>query len=169
MHKVTATVSAIVDPEGEATTGHFQYITEKKFKEDGETFGAGTSATPESASIGGAFAEDPASAALGGLEIETANRFRVAATNASGTATGETGAFTTVSPLRVAIRPRPPRLPLPTSAVLQAAINPPGIPRATTLNISPRLLQADGESFSGPDQPVVVPQPDASIDSSESD
>ncbi|HEY5045566.1 MAG TPA: hypothetical protein VII53_06890, partial [Solirubrobacteraceae bacterium] len=52
-----ATLEATVDPEGHETTYHFEYLTEEQFKADGETFGAGTVATAESAPITGTLVE----------------------------------------------------------------------------------------------------------------
>src|SRR6185437_1992223 len=93
VHKTAATIEATIVPEGKATTFHIQYISEAQFKQDGETFGSGTLATPESASIGEDFSDDRISATVTGLEVETAYRFRVIATNSEGTATGETATY----------------------------------------------------------------------------
>jgi hypothetical protein len=86
-----ATLKAQVNPEGHETTYHFQYITEKQFKEDGDTFGAGTVATAESASIGSEFEDGLAEAKLpeAALVPGEAYRWRVVATDSlHQTATG---------------------------------------------------------------------------------
>jgi hypothetical protein len=83
IHKTAATLRARVNPEGAATTYHFQYLTEKQYQEDGEEFGAGSVNTPESISIGADFTDHTASLAIpaGQLSPGTAYRFRIVAGN----------------------------------------------------------------------------------------
>ncbi len=94
-----ATLNAKVNPEGEATTYHFQYISDEDFKAAGNSFGAGTVETPESASIGADFELHPVSAPLTGLFPETVYHFRAVATNASGVDVGPTSSFETKEPV----------------------------------------------------------------------
>jgi hypothetical protein len=81
---VKATLNAKVNPEGKATTFHFEYITDADFKASGNSFGAGTVSTTESASIGSDFILHPVTAPLTGLTPETLYHFRAAATNVDG-------------------------------------------------------------------------------------
>jgi hypothetical protein len=166
VHKIAATLEATIIPEGKATTFHAQYISEAQFKQDGETFGAGTLTTPESASIGEDFSEDRVSTTVTGLEVETAYRFRVIATNSNGTATGETDAFTTLPPLRIessyALDVTA------TSAALGAQIDPLGETATYRFEyISEAAYREDGESFSGPQPANSIPQPDGGIGAEE--
>jgi hypothetical protein len=166
VHKTAATMEATIVPEGKATTFHIQYISEAQFKQDGETFGSGTLTTPESASIGEDFSEDRVSATVTGLEVETAYRFRVIATNSDGTATGETNAFTTLPPLRIessyALDVTA------TSAALGAQIDPLGETATYRFEyISQAAYREDGESFSGPQPANSIPQPDRGIGAEE--
>lgn len=101
---VEARAAAIVNPEGQATEARFQYIPEAGFKEDGESFGAGTLETAESGSIGADFGEYSVSARMGQLRPETAYRYRVVADSECEAAAhpgkecvayGEGGSFTT--------------------------------------------------------------------------
>jgi hypothetical protein len=94
-----ATLNAKVNPEGEATTYHFEYITDEDFKAAGETFGAGTLKTPESASVGSDFNLHLAETQVTGLFPETLYHFRAVAKNASGEAIGPAGSFVTKQPL----------------------------------------------------------------------
>jgi len=120
-----ATLNAQVNPEGQATTYHFEYISDEDFKAAGETFGAGTIETPESSSVGSDFELHAAQAQITGLFPETVYHFRLVATNASGTDIGPTASFETKEPVEfgehwttdVGI----------TSATLHAEVNPLGI------------------------------------------
>jgi hypothetical protein len=75
-----AALDAGIDPGGASTSYRFQYITEKQFVEDGETFGAGTQETP-AASIGAGDEVHKVTATVAGLASETDYRFRVIATS----------------------------------------------------------------------------------------
>jgi WD40-like Beta Propeller Repeat len=169
--KTTATLGATINPEGAATTFHFQYITEKQFREDGETYGAGTVATSESASIGEDFRADEISQAITGLVPNTNYRFRVVATNPNaplGGIDGESLPLTTLPP--AAIDSTSVVEVSSTSATLQAQINPLGDATSYRFEyITEAGFQANGESWIGPDQPIVVPQPDSPIGSGDDD
>ncbi len=93
-----ATLGARIVPGGAATTYHFEYVTEQQFLSDGETFGAGTASTPESASIGSDNSEHPVSAQIQNLLPETTYHYRVVVTNSAGTVPGDPATFTTQGP-----------------------------------------------------------------------
>jgi hypothetical protein len=97
-----AVLQAEVNPEGKATTVHFEYITAAKYHEDGEQFGLGTKVSAESTSIGSDFFLHEASGEAS-LVPETEYRCRVVATNADAPAgvTGEEGTFTSLEPLEI--------------------------------------------------------------------
>ncbi len=80
--ETTANLGARVNPGGAATTVHFEYLSEAQFKADGNSFGAGTIATPESAAIGSDVEDHVAEAPIKGLAPNTAYRYRAVATNA---------------------------------------------------------------------------------------
>lgn len=108
---VKATLHSLVNPEGKATTYHFEYISDEDFLADGETFGAGTIVTPESASIGSDFTLASAQREIGCrkavgpqeecLAYSTLYHFRVVATNADapGGRPGPVGTFLTKPPI----------------------------------------------------------------------
>jgi hypothetical protein len=72
----TATLHAIINPEGFDTHYRFQYITEAKFKADGDSFGAGAEQTALT-DLGVVIQSDPVQAAISGLKPGTAYRWRV--------------------------------------------------------------------------------------------
>ncbi len=76
----TATLHAVVNPEQFDTEYRLQWITEKKFHEDGNSFGAGAEATAF-ADLGSVSREDPVQHPLSGLQPGTAYRWRVLAQN----------------------------------------------------------------------------------------
>jgi hypothetical protein len=168
VRKTTATLEATIIPEGKPTTFHIQYISEAQFEQDGETFGAGTLTTPESAPIGEDFSEDRSATTVTGLEIDTAYRFRVIATNSDGTVTGETDAFTTLPALRIdssyALDVAA------TSAALGAQIEPLGETATYRFEyISEAAYRENGGSFSGLQPANSIPQPDGEIDAQAED
>jgi hypothetical protein len=110
-----ATLKAELNPEGKETSYHFEYVTQKGFEEQGNSFtGPQTKSTPTQ-TLSGDFALHGVSVVIGCtdpvvelpegkcLEPETTYRFRVVATNADGagegTATGPN--FTTREPFEV--------------------------------------------------------------------
>jgi hypothetical protein len=99
-----ATLFAEVNPEGKATTYHFQYITEEDFLANGGSFSGAHPATssPESASIGSDFILRKASAEVN-VVPETEYRCRVVAKNADAPAgnEGPEGSFTALDPLEI--------------------------------------------------------------------
>ncbi len=121
-----ATLLAEVNPEGKATTFHFQYVDQKSFEDEGGFESPNTVETPESASIGSDFELHEASAQTGVLVPETKYRCRVIATNADASVTGEAGSFTTLEPLEIgdttvsSVGTE--------AATLNATVNPLGIP-----------------------------------------
>ena len=96
-----ATLNAAINPREAETTYQFEYIIEKHFKEDGETFGAGAEKTPEPpASLG--FSDlsfHNVSAEVCGLTHDTTYRFRTVATNAQSPPGGTFGEETTFTTL----------------------------------------------------------------------
>ncbi len=97
-----ATFNGKINPEGEATTYHFEYITDGDFKAAGNSFGAGTVKTPESGPLPADFKLHPVQVSVQGLTAETTYHFRIVVTSA---ATGPGGnsspivTFTTKQPL----------------------------------------------------------------------
>jgi DNA-binding beta-propeller fold protein YncE len=170
--KTGATLNATVDPEDAATTYHFQYVDQRSFESEGGFASPHTVTTTESASIGEDFAGHQASFEIeaGRLTPGTAYRFRVVATNtnAHGGVDGEAGSFETLPPARVDSTTVS-RV-TSSSATLESEIDPLGA--ATTYRfeyLTEAEFQADGEGFSGPDLPVVAPQPEAPLGSGEGD
>ena len=141
-----ATLHAQINPHSVSTTFHFEYITEAQFQADGETFGAGTESTPESASIGEDFAYHSVSETLTGLSAETAYRFRVIATNSAGPPVdGTAQAFTT---LAAALIEGPWATDVAgTSATLNANVDPLGASTEYRLEYGPST--AYGQSLTG--------------------
>jgi hypothetical protein len=122
----SATLHAAINPENAKTTYYFEYISEQRFDEDGNSFGAGAIKTAESASIGEDLAEHPVSMMIAGLSPETTYRFRAVATNINGTGNSEEeqATFTTLPP--VGIESESASGVAATSATLQAQVNPLG-------------------------------------------
>jgi DNA-binding beta-propeller fold protein YncE len=96
-----ATLNAEINPEGKATTYHFQYLTQAQFKAGGFSNPA-TKTTAESASLGSDFHLHKASTEVETLP-ETKYHCRVIATNADapGGVVGEEGTFTTKEPFEI--------------------------------------------------------------------
>ncbi len=122
-----ATLQAEVNPEGKATSFHFEYVDEESFKKEGGFKSSNTKKTAESESIGTDFELHEASAVANDEVVpETKYRCRIVATNADGSATGEEGSFTTLEPLELgdttvsAVGSE--------EATLNATVNPLGIP-----------------------------------------
>lgn len=90
-----------IDPEGSATTTHFQFIDQAGFEAGG--FGnPGVVETPEGGSIGDDFELHAVPLGLEGLEPETTYHYRVVATNADGGPVfGPESTFTTRPPLEI--------------------------------------------------------------------
>ncbi|HET8565813.1 MAG TPA: hypothetical protein VFL77_04985 [Solirubrobacterales bacterium] len=104
----SAELDAQIDPLGAATAYHFEYLTQRSFEEDGQTFGAGTMAVPvpdegigSGEPTGGAVAH--VLQQIGNLEPDTTYRFRVVASNRVGTESGPTLSFTTFGPPSVGL------------------------------------------------------------------
>ena len=114
---VKATLRARVNPEGKATTFHFQYVDDASFQSEGGFSSPHTHASPESASIGADFASHAVSYAIACpepevelaqkieagecLEASTKYHYRVVVTNADGTNEGEEGTFKTLQPVQL--------------------------------------------------------------------
>jgi hypothetical protein len=115
----SATVTGTVNPNGQATTWHFDYGTTA-------SYGSTTPAT----SAGSGTTGTGVSATITGLVPGTTYHYRLAATNASGTTNGADGVFTTSgSPVPGAVTGSATNLSA-SSATLDGSVNPNG--RATT-------------------------------------
>jgi hypothetical protein len=179
IHKTSATLQATVNPEGRATTYHYQYVDQHDFETEGGFASAHTETTAEAFTIGEDFEDHVASLAIpvGQLTPETSYRFRVVASSECEpvehpgqrcVTTGETASFQTLPPLR--IDSTSVSSVTATSATLQAQIDPLGDPASYHFEyLTEAEFQANGESFSGPDQPIVAPRPDAAVGSGEGD
>jgi DNA-binding beta-propeller fold protein YncE len=179
IRKTSATLRASVNPEGRATTYHYQYVDQHDFETEGGFASPHTESTVEAPSIGEDFEDHVASLAIpeGQLTSETSYRFRVVASSECEpvehpgrmcVTSGETASFQTLPPLR--IDSTSVSSVTATSATLQAQIDPLGDVTSYHFEyLTEAEFQADGESFSGPDQPIVAPQPDAVAGSGEGD
>jgi hypothetical protein len=104
LQPTTATLHAVVNPEGFSTEYRFQYITEAAFQANppGEEFN-GAEETPV-ATLPPLIHDDPVAAPISGLLPETAYRYRIVAHNSFGggsgsTADGPAEALTTLPPV----------------------------------------------------------------------
>ncbi|HEX2392903.1 MAG TPA: NHL repeat-containing protein, partial [Solirubrobacterales bacterium] len=162
---VRATLEAEVDPEGKASTYHFEYLTQKAYEKQGNSFaGPQTKSTPVTP-LGGAadFALHLASAQIGCAEASkqaieeekcltphTAYRFRIEAENPDGKGN---------SPLEGSFETKPPVAVEETfasevgadSARFNATVNPLGIPTTGYFEyVTQAGYEEQGESFAGP-------------------
>ncbi len=109
-----ATLQAEINPEGKASSYHFEYVSQKGFEEQGNSFvGGQTKSTPVTSAGSADFVLHGATAQVGCpdpdaelaqgkcLTPDTAYRLRVIATNADGTQTLEGAAFKTLPPLEI--------------------------------------------------------------------
>ena len=95
----SATIAGTVNPEGQATTYHFDWGTSPtSYSNSTTTTNAGSNSSA-----------DPVSAALTGLQANTTYYYRITATNTAGTSNGTQGTFTTGS----SASPPPPPPPRP--------------------------------------------------------
>lgn len=108
---VRATLKVTFNAEGKASKAHFEYITKEEYEAAGDSFGAGTRTTADSAPTVADFENHtvevpivcPASAPTGPgcLKPETPYYLRAVVSNADGTVTTEKVEFTTLPPLRI--------------------------------------------------------------------
>ncbi len=87
LQPTTATLNALLNPEGKETSYHFEY---------GTTSGYGASTPPGTLEAG--FEDGPVSAELSGLLPRTTYHFRVVASNSAGTFLGPDETFVTLPP-----------------------------------------------------------------------
>jgi hypothetical protein len=85
--QATATLNGTVNPNGAATTCHFEY---------GTTTGYGTN-TPDDTSPGSGTSAVPVSANVSSLTADTLYHFRLSCTNSAGTTNGSDATFTTLA------------------------------------------------------------------------
>jgi hypothetical protein len=86
-----ATLHGKINPEGEATTYHFEYITDEAFKAAGETFGAGTVKTSQQGPLPADLTLRPVQVQLAGLFPETLYHWRLVVSSAGSDPGGNTG------------------------------------------------------------------------------
>ena len=94
----SAKLEGVINPNGDAASYQFEYLTMAAYEANGESFSGTQTATKipvSSASIGSGFAGVAVAQAVGGLSASTAYRFRLVASSLSGTTPSTTGAFTT--------------------------------------------------------------------------
>jgi DNA-binding beta-propeller fold protein YncE len=139
-----ATLNAEVNPEGKATTYHFQMVTEASFQQEGF---AGATRVPAQASEDAVLAADfdlHKATAEASLVPETKYRCRVVAKNLDGEATGEEGLFESKQPIEFV----PPVWATEVeteSAIVNAIINPLGIPATGYFEyVTDAAFQVDG-------------------------
>jgi hypothetical protein len=89
-----ATFSALVNPNGSATTAYFQYGLDAKYSKLGTSGPTYTNTTPVQ-SVGGDFANHSVTATASGLVPNALYHVRLVATNGSGTTFGADETFTT--------------------------------------------------------------------------
>jgi phosphodiesterase/alkaline phosphatase D-like protein len=113
----SATIAGTVNPEGQATTYHFDYGTSPT------SYGNSTTTT----NAGSNSSADPVSTPLTGLQAGTTYYYRIAATNTAGTSNGTQGTFTTGS----SASPPPPPPPPPSATLKVGRVT----VQATTVNV----------------------------------
>ncbi|MGA8365463.1 MAG: hypothetical protein WB709_13235 [Solirubrobacteraceae bacterium] len=123
---VYVTLRAEVDPEGQPTTVHFQYVDDAHFKSEGGFASPQTKTTPESTSVGSDFAMHEA-AGKATVVPSTEYDCRVIATNSDQPAgvDGEEGSFTSLPPVAIGVITA--SAVSATEATLNATVNPLGI------------------------------------------
>jgi hypothetical protein len=118
-----ATLSASVNPEREASTCVFQYGK-------GEAYEHETSCVPsaggEPGKLGEGFIAVPVTAALTGLQPDVVYRYRVLATNATGSQSGEAKTFTSEVIAPTQVQTAPVTGVTPTTVVFGGQVNPGG-------------------------------------------
>jgi hypothetical protein len=139
-----ATLEAAINPQGHTTKYHFEYLTEKQFKEDGESFGAGTVATPTPpAALGGSeFEEEHVKAELPEAALVPGETYRWRAVASNECETGKTctadGAAQTLAETPSALVDGPSAANVTaTSATLAARIDPQGASTSYRLEYGP--------------------------------
>ncbi len=96
-----ATLKAKINPEGEPTSYHFEYISDEAFQANGGAFGPGAISTPETSLGYEDFIQHPVQFQITGLFPETLYHFRAVATNPSGADDRVTSSFETKGPLEI--------------------------------------------------------------------
>lgn len=112
---VSATLNGTVNPQGQATTYHFEYGTSTAYGQRTADAGAGSDSTDHAESAG-----------VSGLQPLTTYHFRVVASNAAGTSAGADQMFTT-SVLAPAVMTLPASTVGQTTATLNGSVNPNGV------------------------------------------
>lgn len=99
VNETTATMNALLNPEGAATSYHFEYVPESSFEASG--FSDATAAPVPDAQLSASRVTVTASTLVEGLQPDTRYEYRIVASNAFGTYTGPTKAFRTATEARV--------------------------------------------------------------------
>ncbi len=98
INSTSGTLEAQVNPRGNPTTYHFEYLTEAEFSADGESFtgpDAPTLAPVPDATLGSAGEAQVVQQRIQNLMPNTVYRYRVVAQNENGTTVGSSQTFTT--------------------------------------------------------------------------
>ncbi len=115
--RTTATIAGSVNPNGQATTYHFEY---------GTTTGYGSTAPgPPEPSAGSGTSAQPESTSISGLAANTTYHFRIVATNPSGTSQGSDETFKTL-PNAPTVVTKAASAVAQATATLNATVNPNG-------------------------------------------
>jgi NHL repeat len=112
----TATLAAVLNPEGARTEYHFEY---------GTTAASGTTVPIPEGALPASFEDEPISVALSGLAPGTLYHYRLLATNVDGTVEGPDQTFETLPP--VSIDSTSASAVSATGATLEAELNPHGV------------------------------------------
>ncbi|HET7446288.1 MAG TPA: fibronectin type III domain-containing protein, partial [Solirubrobacterales bacterium] len=91
----SATLNAMVNPQGATTTYIFQYMTRTAFEEEGKTFTGASEAPFGGGGLGAGQVAVLGSATVGGLAPDTEYLYRVVASSENGTVPGPTQSFRT--------------------------------------------------------------------------
>jgi hypothetical protein len=143
-----AKLAAEINAEGHETTYHVEYISDEQFKTDGETYGAGTVGTAESASIGEGFEDQHVEESLPEKTLEpgVTYHWRIVATDSL--AQNTTGPDKTLEETPPAVIDGPWATEVTsTSATLAARINPEGA--NTSYRLEYGTSTAYGQGFEG--------------------
>ena len=125
LEPAAAKLHAKINPFVFDTSAHFEYITEKAFQENHESFsGVQNAASTSVKDLGPGTGDKSIEETISGLQPETTYHFRVVATNSAGTVDGPTQIFTTLTPALVdTLLPKAIK---PSEATLQVYLNPEG-------------------------------------------
>ena len=165
-----ATLNGAFNPAGHDTHYHFEYIDAAGFQANGNSYtGAASPTSTPDADAGQGTVSQALSADISGLQPQTTYHFRILATNDFGTTLGADQTFTT-SPAVLAVSTRPATNVQPTTATLNAQLNPAGEDTHFRFEYGPDIsygqstADADAGSSAGrqsimPTSPASAPKP----------